>query len=31
VTEADLGWLNASFMDPVKFASLIAESNVASF
>jgi hypothetical protein len=31
VTEADLKSLNASFMDSIKFASLIAESNVVSF
>jgi hypothetical protein len=31
VTEADLKPLNASFMDPIKFANLIAESNVVSF
>jgi len=31
VTEADLKTLNASFMDPIKFASLIAESSVVSF
>jgi predicted peroxiredoxin len=31
VTEADLKALNASFMDPIKFANLIAESNVVSF
>jgi len=31
VTEADLKSLNASFMDPLKFASLISESSVATF
>jgi len=31
VTEADLASLNASFMDPIKFANLIADSNVATF
>ena len=31
VTEADLSSLNASFMDPIKFANLIAESSVATF
>jgi len=31
VTEADLSSLSATFMDPIKFANLIAESNVASF
>jgi hypothetical protein len=31
VTEEDLKTLNASFMDPIKFANLIAESNVVSF
>jgi hypothetical protein len=31
VTEADLRALNATFMDPIKFANLIAESNVVSF
>jgi hypothetical protein len=30
VTEADLSSLNATFMDPIKFANLIAESNVAT-
>jgi hypothetical protein len=31
VTEEDLKTLNASFMDSVKFASLVAESSVVSF
>jgi len=31
VTEADLKSLSASFMDPIKFANLIADSNVVSF
>jgi len=31
VTEADLQSLKASFMDPIKFATLISESNVVSF
>jgi hypothetical protein len=31
VAEADLKTLNASFMDPIKFASLISESSVVSF
>jgi len=31
VTEADLKSLNASFMDPIKLASMISESSVVSF
>jgi hypothetical protein len=31
VTEADLKSLSASFMDPLKFASLISESSVVTF
>jgi hypothetical protein len=31
VTEADLKSLNATFMDPIKFATMIAESNVVTF
>jgi hypothetical protein len=31
VTEADLKSLNASFMDPIKLASLISESSTVSF
>jgi hypothetical protein len=31
VTEADLKSLNASFMDPIKFASLVSDSSVVSF
>jgi hypothetical protein len=31
VTEEDLKTLNARFMDPIKFAGLIAESHVVSF
>jgi len=31
VTEADLKSLNASFMDPIKLASLISESSVVTF
>jgi len=31
VTEADLKTLNASFMDPIKLASLVSESSVISF
>jgi hypothetical protein len=31
VTEEDLQHLHAKFMDPIKFANLIAESSVASF
>jgi len=31
VTEADLKSLNATFMDPIKFATMIAESSVVTF
>jgi hypothetical protein len=31
VTEEDLKTLNATFIDPIKFATLVAESSVASF
>jgi hypothetical protein len=31
VTEDDLKTLHASFIDPIKFANLVAESNVLSF
>jgi hypothetical protein len=31
VTEQDLKSLNASFIDPIKFANLVAESNVVTF
>jgi len=31
VTEQDLKSLNASFIDPIKFASMVSESNVVSF
>jgi hypothetical protein len=31
VTEADLKPLNAAFMDPIKFATMISESSVVSF
>jgi len=31
VTENDLNTLNATFMDPIKFAGLVAESSVVSF
>jgi hypothetical protein len=31
VTEEDLKTLGASFMDPIKFAGLVAQSSVVSF
>jgi hypothetical protein len=31
VTEEDLKTLNATFMDPIKFANLISESSVVTF
>jgi hypothetical protein len=31
VTEEDLKRLNAKFMDPIRFASLVSESSVVSF
>jgi hypothetical protein len=31
VTEQDLKRLNASFIDPIKFANLVSESNVVTF
>jgi len=31
VTEEDLKSLNATFIDPIKFANLVAESSVVSF
>jgi len=31
VTEADLKSLNATFMDPIKFATMISESSVVTF
>jgi hypothetical protein len=31
VTEEDLKTLNATFMDPIQFASLVSESSVVSF
>jgi hypothetical protein len=31
VTEQDLKSLNATFIDPIKFATLVAESNVVTF
>jgi hypothetical protein len=31
VTEQDLKSLNASFIDPIKFATMVSESNVVSF
>jgi hypothetical protein len=31
VTEEDLKSLNATFIDPIKFAGLVAESSVVSF
>jgi len=31
VTEEDLKTLNATFMDPIKFATLISESSVVTF
>jgi hypothetical protein len=31
VTQADLAWLNASFINGVQFAELVAESSVVTF
>jgi hypothetical protein len=31
VTEQDLKNLNAAFIDPIKFATMVSESNVVSF
>jgi hypothetical protein len=31
VTEQDLKFLNASFIDPIKFATLVSESNAVTF
>jgi len=31
VTEEDLKTLNASFIDPIKFATMVSESSVVSF